>query len=337
MSRLKYYLRVLSGTSFKKLGTAINKSHEKSGKNKVFIFFDMLACAMFYGAGYNDYLIFAFWDMKRFQRKTYLTRLVNKRLVTTVNDSRFRYIFDKKDEFNKRFGEYLHREYIYLPDAGYEKFCEFFKRMGRVIIKPRVGESGKGIELLHFEDNRDSLKELYDRLMSNNLTVIEEVVVQHPKMAELYPDGVNTLRVVTFVHEGKAELVYAVCKMGNGGRFVDNMESGGLCCPIDISTGKICGIAHSSALINYEKHPQTGVELIGFEIPFVNEAIELCLKAAMEIPEFRYLGWDAAITQDGPLLFEGNDYPGYDFWQLPEHTPDKIGLRPYFAERVPGI
>ena len=51
----------------------------------------------------------------------------------------------------------------------------------------------------------------------------------------------------------------------------------------------------------------------------------------------RYIGWDVCITPDGPVLIEGNDYPGYDFWQLPEHTPDKIGLLPYYKKMVPEL
>ena len=115
---------------------------------------------------------------------------------------------------------------------------------------------------------------------------------------------------------------------------MDNMENSGLCCPIDQDTGRICGVAHTSALINYDKHPYTGVELIGFKVPYVKEAIDLVKKAALEVPEVKFVGWDVCITPDGPVIIEGNDYPGYDFWQLPEHTPDKIGLYPYYKALV---
>jgi len=27
---------------------------------------------------------------------------------------------------------------------------------------------------------------------------------------------------------------------------------------------------------------------------------------------------------------EGNNFPGHDIYQLPEHTPDKIGMYPKF-------
>lgn len=335
-NKISYYFRVLKGARLKKLNTVIDRVHVKSGKSKVFIFFDILNCAARYGAGYNDYNIFAFWDMNHAQRKTYITRMVNKKLNTMANDARFTHIFDHKDEFDTRFQAYLHRDFLNMMTASEDEFCAFFEKYGVIFAKPRVGESGKGIERLVLSECPD-LHALYLRLREKNIGVVEQEIVQHEAMVRLYPHAVNSLRIVTFVAPDGPKLVYAVCKMGNSGKYVDNMENDGLCCPIDTKTHKLCGVAHTSALINYTHHPTTNVELIGYEIPYVDEAIELCLQAAMEIPEFRYIGWDVAIAPDGPLIIEGNDYPGYDFWQLPEHTPDKIGLRPYFQQYFPEL
>ena len=125
--------------------------------------------------------------------------------------------------------------------------------------------------------------------------------------------------------------------MGNEGKFVDNMENSGLACPIDQETGKICGVAHTSKLINYDTHPYTGIPLIGYQLPYVKEAIEMCKCAALEVPQIKYVGWDVCIMPDGPAIIEGNDFPGYDFYQLPEHTPDKIGLLPYYRSLLPNL
>ena len=51
----------------------------------------------------------------------------------------------------------------------------------------------------------------------------------------------------------------------------------------------------------------------------------------------RYIGWDVCIMPDGPAIVEGNNYAGYDFSQLPEHRPDKIGDLPFFQQFVPGL
>ena len=78
---VKYIARVLSGAKFKKMFEKIDMIHEKTGKNKIGLFFDMIGCTIKYGAGYNDYIIFEFYNMNAKERKTYLTRMKNKKLV----------------------------------------------------------------------------------------------------------------------------------------------------------------------------------------------------------------------------------------------------------------
>lgn len=74
---------------------------QNDSKSKLLTFFDMLACSVIYGAGYNDYLIFEFYEMTREQRKTYLTRMKNKRLISAMNHPELAYVFDEKNVFDK--------------------------------------------------------------------------------------------------------------------------------------------------------------------------------------------------------------------------------------------
>lgn len=333
MKKLKYICRVVFGSSFKRLHEVISRTAEKSGKNRVFIFFDMLVCTLRYGAGYHDYLIFGFYNMNSRQRNTYMTRIRNKKLITLMNDPVYAPLFDQKNLFNERFKAYLGREFVDVAKVNEEQFAEFLNGKDIVFAKPNIGESGKGIERLKKADFT-SPAEMLEYIKSKKLGVVEQLLTQHEDLNRLYPLAINALRIVTIVTDGVAHCAYAVSKSGNEGKFVDNMENSGLCCPIDQDTGRICGVAHTSALINYDKHPYTGVELIGFKVPYVKEAIELVKKAALEVPQVKFVGWDVCITPDGPVIIEGNDYPGYDFWQLPEHTPDKIGLYPYYKALV---
>lgn len=332
---MSYYLKVLSGVRFKKMNTVMNDVKRKTGKSKFIIFFDMINCMIRYGAGYYDYNIFAFYNMNHKQRKTYITRLKNKKLIMYCNDQKFSHIFNNKNEFNKIFKKYLNREYLDLENATFDEFSKFMENKEIIFAKPNVGESGKGIEKL-YKDKFSNLKEMFEYITNKdkNFGIIEELIVQHEALNKLYPLAINSLRIVSIVVNGEAHIVYVVSKSGNEGKFVDNMENSGLCCPVDIETGKISNVAHTSKLIVYDKHPYTNVELIGYQLPYIKEATELVKKAALEIPEVKYIGWDVFIGPTGPGIIEGNDYPGYDFWQLPEHTPDKIGLVPYYESLI---
>ena len=114
--------------------------------------------------------------------------------------------------------------------------------------------------------------------------------------------------------------------MGNNGNFVDNLENGGIACSFDLETGKINGPGHTSALINYDKHPYTGVSFVGYALPYMEQIKALVKKAALVVPQIRYVGWDVCITEKGPAIVEGNDYPAYDFPQLPDPGKPRTGL-----------
>ena len=68
MADRNYIFRVLAHASFDKMKGAIDAVHEKTGKNKLLIFLDMVQCTLRYGAGYYDYQVFAFYNLTPKQR-----------------------------------------------------------------------------------------------------------------------------------------------------------------------------------------------------------------------------------------------------------------------------
>ena len=79
--------------------------------------------------------------------------------------------------------------------------------------------------------------------------------------------------------------------------------------------------------LNYDKliSGLTAAEC-GFGSGDIGGAAELVKKAAMVLPQVGYIGWDVAITENGPAIIEGNNYCAYDFPQLPDDGWPKFGL-----------
>ena len=100
--------------------------------------------------------------------------------------------------------------------------------------------------------------------------------------------------------------------------------------PVDEKTGEITDFPIDKTKVLYEKHPMTGAVFKGFVFPMWDQVLEMCTKAAMVVPQVGFIGWDVCITPDGPVIVEGNDYPGHDLYQLPEHTHDKKGIWPKY-------
>jgi hypothetical protein len=106
---------------------------------------------------------------------------------------------------------------------------------------------------------------------------------------------------------------------------VDNMASGNLAAPINVDTGLVSGPAVYSDITKKEcyAHPITGVNIVGFQIPFWKEVLNLVSEAAQYDTRNRSIGWDVAITNSGPGLIEGNHNWCKLLWQLPA----KCGLK----------
>lgn len=335
--KLSYIKRLLKTFKFKALWETTNKVKKETKKNRIMILFDIIYCTFKYGAGHHDYYQFGFYNMKHENRDTYVTRIRNKKMIMQLNDQKYSVVIDRKQIFNIIFNKYLKRDWINVSVAKYDEFNKFVERHKTIFAKPVDGDSGKGIQKIDVNSYKNT-KELYNYLIDNKLFMVEELIKQHEDMSKIYSNAINCMRIVTLVKADRTvDVVYAVLKTGSGGSCLDNMGFGGICAPINIETGTVYGIGHKEDGTTYEKHPDTGIPYNGFKIPYFNEALEMVKEAALEVHEIRFIGWDVYIGQDGPGIVEGNDYPDYGFWQLKEHTQNKIGLMPYYKKVLPEL
>ena len=325
MEKLRYLTRVISGIRFDKLNRVLEKIKEKSGQSKVYTFFDILVCAA------NDYLMFGFYDMNGRQRNTYLTRVRNKKIMDLMNDPAFSDEFDDKLRFNKTFAAYLGRKTLNGETATEEELAEFLRGQEAIFAKINHGDCGRGVEKLYVKDF-DSPADMLAYIREHGLVVLEHVLPQHEDMARLHPSSVNTMRILTDLVDGQVHIAYITVKMGRGSGVCDNSGQGGILCRVDPQSGKIISPATDDYFNVYEKHPDTGIVLQGYQLPMVDRAVAMAKEAALVFPQVGHVGWDMAITPTGPAIIEGNEFPGTDLCQLAPFYPEKCGLWPYYKE-----
>lgn len=335
MRRFIFLIQRIFTMDYKSLNQTIRKVHEKTGRSRIALFFDITHCAMKYGCGYNDYLYCEFYNLTEEQRATYITRGVNNALVRQLNDENSFHYLGSKAEFYQRYAAFIHREWLDLTCADFAQFQAFVKKHPVVIIKPIAGTGGKGVEKLDRNDF-SSDREMYDYILSSGSLMTEEVILQHPDLNRIYPHAINTYRIVTILTDNHPQIFYTLIRCGNHGAVVDNLHSGGMFSPVDPDTGKILYPACDKAQNIYDRHPETGVQFVGYKLPCWQEALDMCRQASLVTPAVRYVGWDVAVSPDGVQLVEGNFMPGYDLSQMPAHTPDKIGLLPRAKELIRG-
>lgn len=330
MSRISYKIKAIFKGNYKSLFKTVNEVKEITNKSKITILLDILWCLIRYGAGHNDYRVFAFYNLTAKERNTYLTRFRNKKIIDKLNDPAYSNYFDNKAIFNDKFKDFVLRDTYDIEKLSLKEFKNVIKKHPILFCKPYNGDSGKGIERLNIKDFKDE-KEMMTYIKEKNIGVLEEVVTQDKNMAKVNPHAVNCLRLVTVLNGKSVDLIYGVVKFGTTSDYVDNMGRGGsVSGPIDTKTGKIMYDLKDMHGKLYEKHPTSKIRFKGYKIPKFNEAVELVKQAAKVIPQVRQVGWDVAICEDGPKIIEGNNWTDYMFSQLPEHTKNKIGLMPYY-------
>ncbi|SNR27034.1 Sugar-transfer associated ATP-grasp [Haloechinothrix alba] len=169
--------------------------------------------------------------------------------------------------------------------------------------------------------------------------VVEEGLDQHPKINELFPDSVNTIRVLTMldVRTQQPFIVMAVQRIGTRrSRHVDNWSRGGLSARIDVTTGQLgqaSRLPDGTELEWFDTHPDTGAPIRGAEVPYWPEIREMVLHSARILSFMEYVGWDIVVTPDGPVVLEANINTGMNVLQVHQPLLSDARARAYYVER----
>ncbi|WP_306058407.1 sugar-transfer associated ATP-grasp domain-containing protein [Natronococcus wangiae] len=203
----------------------------------------------------------------------------------------------------------------------------------RLVLKWFSGGGGNNVHFLEREDGTY----LYDGTPTNDaglartLADLEDYLVcefveQDEYADELYPDTVNTIRVLTMYDERAQEafVPIAVQRIGTSDSApVDNFSKGGLSAEVDRETGALSAGAHyyhRDSVTWHETHPETGARIEGTTVPGWEEIRDKLLEIANALSHMPYVGWDIVVTGEGEFkIIEGNSQTGVAAMQV--HRP----------------
>lgn len=201
--------------------------------------------------------------------------------------------------------------------SSIEMLSSFFRKVfastniESLFFRPHCDYGGKGCFKLKRDFLTYDLDSIYD-LMINDNYVYTETVKQHEEINKIHSKSLNTIRIISLItSENNIEIISAFIRFGVGDSVVDNVSSGGFFVGINIENGTLKETGHY--LPEYGggeiyKHPDSGFQFKGFKIPYFKEVCEEVIKAVKIIPD-RFIGWDVAITSQGPIIIEPNDGP----------------------------
>lgn len=305
----------------KRLNELATKIAKENNKSVSYVKKDMIKNFIKYGIGYTDYLKSDFINLTPEEKKTHVTTKTFFKILHYLNDMNYKCTMNDKVVFNKIFKDYIKRDFIDLRISSLNEFKDFIKEKD-IIFSKRIDDfGGHGVTKIILKDNND-INKLYNEIKDRKEFLVEEAIIQHDVLNKVNPYAVNSFRVVTLLKDGKAHII------GNALRINidDNAAIGCSDAYMRLNEeGKVCSRVLDDSANEYECHPMVKIPFKSLTIPYVKESFDLCLKAALEVPQIRYVGWDIAITKDGPVIMEGNEWPSYGLVQFNKFNDEKIG------------
>jgi hypothetical protein len=136
--------------------------------------------------------------------------------------------------------------------------------------------------------------------------IVQLPLRQHPDLAALNPDSVNTLRMLTLLWNGEVRLIGALVRVGVKGIRVDNPHSSnGVSCVID-ENGCLTETAYDRDWNGHKELP-CGIVCKGYRIPHYEDVKKKVFELHARIPYAKIVGWDMTVSEDGvPTMIEAN-------------------------------
>jgi hypothetical protein len=183
-----------------------------------------------------------------------------------------------------------------------------------LVAKPVDGEGGSGVRMLGpIADAAALVATLSAPRYARDVTVVQPQIKVHPALQDIALGALPTARIVTMRNEQDVpEVVSATfrCPTDPLAR-VDNMKAGGLIATVALDSGRLGVGCLGYGGGDFIHHPVTGAALRGRELPDWQRARALAMRAHAEaFADYVLIGWDVALTADGPVLIEGNGKPG---------------------------
>lgn len=259
--------------------------------------------------------LFTYWMLDRFQDRLPV-------LFSVVNGG---YYYPTNEE------EPTHIQ----PCAGRagERVLSKLREKGAVVLKGIKGGRGEQIHLCKWNNGQCEVNgkqvqksEFKSRINDLEESIVTEFETQMDYSANIYPETMNTIRILTMVDPETREPFIAIAVHRFGSKqsgHVDSWSQGGLCAEVDISSGTLSQgvqLRQNDQIKWHETHPDSDSRIQGIQVPEWNSIKQSLLKITKHINYIDYAGWDLLITGQGEFkIIEVNNYTDVDLLQV--HRP----------------
>lgn len=191
-----------------------------------------------------------------------------------------------------------------------DKILSYFSKYDKIFIKPSVdANSGIGCMLVDIKNGVDTISGNKVETILENIGknfVAQEIIKCHKSIRSIYPNSVNTFRVITYRWNGNIEAMPVIMRIGRGNACIDNAHAGGIFIAVD-NDGTLHRTAFTEFCDKFNEHPDTKVKFEGHKIFGVEKVIESAKRMHQALPQLGSYNWDFTIDEEGePVLIEAN-------------------------------
>ena len=327
LAYLGYYLKQMDWPLLQRF---MDHTQATTGQSRAHQWARILRDSLRYNISPLEWYQFGFAGLSPAEKATWAGTGTMYEFQRRANPPGTRKVLDDKRAFFKAYQRFFRHE-VYDREAlaaQPRRLKYLLGQYDRLVLKAANGKCGASVKFIEAADWCASA--LLDAMQADGHDLLETPIVQHPDLNRLSPAGVNTVRILTALDSGDRPFLLGCRLRISVDSPVDNLAAGNLAAPIDDKTGHVNGpgvyadITRAAATL----HPVTGVSIEGFQIPHWPACVQMALDAQALYLQNRSIGWDIAVTPDGPDLIEGNHDWCKLVWQLPVGRGLKAQLPP---------
>ena len=273
----------------------------------------------------DDYIVpITNFQKKQLYANTHIKGFVLPGRVIVADKFYFNLLLEKLNVPTPHLFCYIHNKQVLFMDDNYcsgdqlsteEKLSFFLTHDMDAFCKPSCGEAGDGVfslkvtnRVIFIDGNRTNENTVIEKLLSKDY-IIQEKIHQNERLNALCGTCVNTIRIQTVKGEhGEIVPFGAGLRIGRSGSTIDNWAKGGIFVGIDMTQGCLMdkGFYTPKSGSSVMQHPDSLIVFKDYEVPYFSETVQLVTRVHQLLYRMHSIGWDIAITPDGPVIIEGN-------------------------------
>ena len=213
---------------------------------------------------------------------------------------------------------------------------EIINDIGFAVVKPTVdSSSGKNVSIVNIQNGIDVRKnigtsEIFDAYKSN--FVVQEKIFPHKELSTLYPNSINTFRIISYMIDGVIDIAPLSMRIGGCNSEVDNIHAGGMSIKID-KNGHLAKYAYRLGYGDSSEklvvHPNTNIEFGTYSISYVGKLVDAAKALHSFLPHIGVVSWDLTIDSDGNIVIVEANLKGQSAW-----FPQMLSGEPLFGENT---